>query len=87
VCGFDFSSTYGEYGKDYIEIHHTEPIHLSDMRGMKTTVSKALNKLVLLCSNCHSMIHRKKGRMLPVKNLKQIVKNETESSELAGITD
>lgn len=74
VCGFDFSSTYGEYGKDYIEIHHTEPIHLSDMRGTKTTVSEALNKVVLLCSNCHSMIHRKKGRMLSVKNLKQIVK-------------
>lgn len=74
VCGFDFSSTYGEYGKDYIEIHHTEPIHLNDMRGMKTTVSEALKKVVLLCSNCHSMIHRKKGSMLPVENLKQLIK-------------
>ena len=54
ICGFDFNATYGELGEGFIEAHHIKPI--STMRdGDKTKVED----IVMLCSNCHSMIHRK----------------------------
>lgn len=26
ICGFDFSKRYGEYGSDFIEVHHIKPL-------------------------------------------------------------
>jgi len=55
VCGFDFLATYGEIGRGYIECHHTLPI--SDYSsGQKTK----LQDLVLVCANCHRMLHRRR---------------------------
>lgn len=69
VCGFDFYSTYGELGKDFIEAHHTKPI--SEMQENEKT---NINDIVLLCSNCHSMIHRKRP-WLKKEEICQIIKN------------
>lgn len=55
LCGFDFYSKYGDIGKDFIEIHHTKPI--CEMDENERT---KLEDVILLCSNCHSMIHRKR---------------------------
>jgi predicted HNH restriction endonuclease len=74
VCGFDFRNKYGEHGKDYIEAHHTAPIHEKDMKGEKIILNKAIQKIALVCSNCHRMIHRKKGCMLSVESIKKLVK-------------
>jgi predicted HNH restriction endonuclease len=74
VCGFDFFETYGELGKDFIEIHHTEPMHLMDIEGEKTTVEEALKKVATVCPNCHRMIHREKGKMLSIKEIKALIK-------------
>jgi len=74
VCNFDFFKTYKKYGKDYIEIHHAEPIHLIETKGIKTLLSKALKKVVPVCSNCHKMIHRNRGKMLSIKTLREVVK-------------
>ncbi|WP_425546396.1 HNH endonuclease [Amycolatopsis minnesotensis] len=52
MCGFDFEHTYGDRGARYIECHHAIPLHVS---GETTT---RLSNLVLLCANCHRMIHR-----------------------------
>lgn len=52
VCGFDFEKTYGERGRGYIEVHHVTPLHISG------EVKTRLEDLVLLCANCHRMIHR-----------------------------
>lgn len=52
VCSFDFLVAYGDRGRDYIEVHHVLPLHVS---GETTT---RLSDLALLCSNCHRMIHR-----------------------------
>ena len=52
TCGFDFETTYGERGNDFIECHHRNPLSVV---GPTTT---ALSDLALLCSNCHRMIHR-----------------------------
>ena len=52
-CGFDFEKTYGELGRNFIEAHHVKPV--SQLKeGEKTKVSD----IKMLCSNCHSMIHR-----------------------------
>ncbi|MBE6788496.1 MAG: restriction endonuclease [Ruminococcaceae bacterium] len=55
VCGFDFEKIYGELGKDFIEAHHLKPI--SQMTDNEKT---KVEDILMVCSNCHSMIHRKK---------------------------
>lgn len=55
VCGFDFASAYGALGTDYIEVHHTKPVHAM-LPGAKTKLAD----LALLCANCHRMAHRKR---------------------------
>ena len=55
VCGFNFQKTYGELGDDFIEAHHIKPV--SEMKENELT---KIEDIVMLCSNCHSMIHRRK---------------------------
>lgn len=54
ACGFDFEKFYGLKGREYIEVHHLNPIAAID--GAHEIDSA--EGLVPLCSNCHSMIHR-----------------------------
>jgi len=55
VCGFNFLEQYGVIGKDFIEVHHTTPVSkMGD--NYKLDIDK---DLVPVCSNCHSMLHRK----------------------------
>lgn len=54
VCGMNFVQTYGEIGKEFIEVHHLYPISETDGEH---EVDPA-NDMIPLCSNCHSMIHR-----------------------------
>ncbi|XXK27311.1 HNH endonuclease [Arenicellales bacterium nBUS_45] len=54
VCGFIFSENYpSELAGDYIEVHHIIPI--SELQEQTRTT---LDDLLLVCSNCHRMIHR-----------------------------
>jgi len=55
-CYFDFFATYGEVGKDFIEAHHTKPVSTLLENGEETKIED----LALVCSNCHSMLHRKR---------------------------
>jgi 5-methylcytosine-specific restriction enzyme A len=66
VCGFDFVKEYGSRGDGFIECHHTK--FLSDYDEPTKT---SITDLVLLCSNCHRMIHRKKP-WLSVDELKEV---------------
>ena len=68
VCSFDFEATYGELGKNFIEAHHIKPVSQMTENG-KTSI----DDIVMVCSNCHSMIHRKKP-WLTVNNIKQIIR-------------
>lgn len=52
ACGFNFRATYGERGDGFIECHHTKPV--SELAAGETT---KLADLVLLCANCHRMVH------------------------------
>ena len=51
-CGFDFESTYGERGVNFIESHHQFPVS-----RLTPTMTPKLSDLRLVCSNCHRMIH------------------------------
>ncbi|MBO5930993.1 MAG: HNH endonuclease [Clostridia bacterium] len=67
ICGFDFFSTYGDIGEDYIEVHHKKPV--SKMKeGEKTKIQD----VAVVCSNCHKIIHRKKP-WLTIEQVKKIV--------------
>ena len=68
ICGFDFEKVYGELGKEFIEAHHIKPVS-SMSSGEKTRVED----LIMVCPNCHSMIHRKKP-WLTRKEITKIIK-------------
>ena len=68
VCGFNFEDKYGSIGKEFIEAHHIRPVS-SLKPGEKTNVKD----LIMVCSNCHSMIHRRKP-WLTKKQLKKLLK-------------
>lgn len=53
ICGFSFFENYGEIGEGFIEAHHKKS--LSKMMG-ETKTKK--DDIVLVCSNCHRMLHR-----------------------------
>jgi hypothetical protein len=56
VCRFDFATQYpSRLGEGFIEVHHLSPLSTQD-EPRKTT----LDDLLLVCANCHRMIHRTK---------------------------
>lgn len=76
ICNFNFESKYGEVGEDFIEGHHIKPVsELVD--GEKTKVED----IVLLCSNCHRMIHRKRP-WLSKCDLKSLIIKNIEAKEI-----
>ncbi|MDX3657238.1 HNH endonuclease [Streptomyces sp. ID05-26A] len=73
VCRFDFESFYGERGKGFAEVHHAVPLHVTG------PTSTRLTDLVVLCSNCHRMIHRGKDWLTPAQ-LVQAVETQTSNA-------
>ena len=67
VCGFDFEKEYGELGRGFIEVHHIVP--LSTIRD--EYVVDPIRDLRPLCSNCHSMVHRREP-VVSVEDLKNM---------------
>jgi len=53
LCGFDFEKTYGKVGKGFIECHHKLPL-----AELTAETTNSLDDLILVCSNCHKMVHR-----------------------------
>jgi hypothetical protein len=62
-CGFDFEEAYGPLGAGYAQVHHLQPLALLS-KSVKTT----LDKLAVVCANCHAMVHHK-GGCRPLKGL------------------
>lgn len=67
VCDFNFEKTYGDIGKNFLEVHHTKPLATYDDEHPIPQ-----SELVALCSNCHSMVHRKR-EVLDVNELKKML--------------
>ena len=72
VCGFNFYKVYGEIGKDFIEVHHTKP--LSSYNEEHEVLE---SELVALCSNCHSMVHRRRPMPYSIDEIKRILEENS----------
>jgi 5-methylcytosine-specific restriction protein A len=55
ACSINFQDKYGVLGKEFIEAHHLRPI--AQLTGDRVQLD-ARTDFTVLCSNCHSMIHR-----------------------------
>jgi 5-methylcytosine-specific restriction protein A len=77
ACGFNFGKSYGEWGEGFIEIHHAKPIATYSSEGDETNVD---TDLIPLCSNCHRMVHRRKGKLLSLEELSSML-NQNNSDE------
>lgn len=70
ICGFDFVDFYGEeLGQGFSECHHINPLSDSGKTNTK------LSDLIIICANCHKMIHRRKPWLSP-QELKKIVEDQ-----------
>lgn len=56
VCNFSFKEAYGHLGYKFIEGHHQYKQVCEIAKGDETNI----DDIALVCSNCHSMIHRGK---------------------------
>lgn len=74
ICNFSFRKTYGEIGLGLIEVHHIQPI--SQQTGIHQT---KFNDLILVCSNCHSVLHRKldNKNYITIDELKALLNSKT----------
>ncbi len=66
VCKFGFGQVYGEWGEGFIEVHHIVPLGDDD----ETRNTNPETDLVVLCSNCHRMVHRRRKEVLDVEELR-----------------
>lgn len=56
ICGLSFTEIYPKsLGEDFIEVHHKTPLS-----QIESVVRTTLDDLLLVCANCHRMIHRTK---------------------------
>ena len=69
VCGFEFEKRYGELGKNFIHVHHLNPLSLTDEGYLLDPVAD----LRPVCPNCHAMLHRGEN-VLTVDELRKRVK-------------
>lgn len=75
ICGFNFEKVYGDIGCGFIHVHHLVPLSKIG-KPHKTKI----DKLVLVCPNCHAMLHRKKEVIEPEK-LKEKIEEQKQKLE------
>ena len=69
ACGFNYEEYYGEIGKGFIEVHHVVPL-----ASVGETETNPKTDLVVLCANCHRMVHRRKGVCLSIQEIKKYIR-------------
>ena len=69
VCGFNFEAAYGSVGKDFIHVHHLNPIALTHGEYELDPIGD----LRPVCPNCHAMLHRPET-LLSIKELQATLK-------------
>jgi len=70
ACNFNFAHKYGKSGDGYIHVHHIKPV--SEI-GKAVKIEPAID-LVVLCANCHAIVHRHKDHTLSMDELKNQIK-------------
>jgi len=69
-----FSAPLSNSMLSVIEFHHVRPLATYDDRGMRTTISAALENLMPLCPTCHRIAHRNGEKPLTVAQLKEVLR-------------
>jgi 5-methylcytosine-specific restriction enzyme A len=69
ACGMNFKDSYGKAGEGFIQVHHVTPV---SQIGEGYRVNP-LTDLIPLCSNCHSIIHRKRDNPLSPSELREVL--------------
>lgn len=70
VCDFNFGRFYGIWGEGFIHVHHKIPLSTQKKRGK--VVPKT--DMIVVCPNCHAMIHRQKDKVLTLEELQKLIK-------------
>jgi len=71
VCNFNFLEAYGDAGEGYIELHHLKPI--SKRKGKHTVT---VEEVIVVCANCHRVLHKNGATPIPWKDLRRIVRRQ-----------
>lgn len=71
VCGFDYGAILGGMGIRVLQVHHTKP--MSTYSGEEVT---ALSDLVVVCANCHLLLHLDPKQCLKVPKLRKQLEGE-----------
>jgi 5-methylcytosine-specific restriction enzyme A len=69
VCDFDFEAVYGSHGAGYIEVHHLRPV--SSL--LFPTYVDYKTEMAVVCANCHRILHRDRGRLLSIDELRALI--------------
>jgi len=76
VCGFDFDAFYGaDLSKGFIEVHHTQSV-----KAAEGTPLNIETDLAPVCSNCHSMLHKRRGEIMNISELKGRIQRSREGN-------
>lgn len=62
ICSFNFGKVYGEWGADWAEVHHLKPLSKNKGEQRETNIHE---DLIVVCSNCHRMLHKGKELLTP----------------------
>jgi len=77
ICDFNFKERFGQLGQNFIHVHHV--IEISTI-GKEYSVNP-ITDLIPVCSNCHSMLHKKKPAYT-VAELKEIINKSTNGNNV-----
>ena len=69
ACKLNFKDTYGDWGTGYIHVHHVKPVADAGVREVN-----AKTDLIVLCANCHAMVHRRRYQTLSLDELNKIIR-------------
>jgi predicted HNH restriction endonuclease len=76
ICDFNFKKVYGSRGDGFIEVHHLKPVSTLT----KTTKVCPENDMIVVCPNCHRMLHRDKDSLLTPDQLKNLFYSQSEKT-------
>jgi 5-methylcytosine-specific restriction enzyme A len=68
VCDLHFERRYGNLGKNFIHVHHIQPL----ARGLRRHKVHPVKDLRPVCPNCHAMLHRPK-KLMTIEKLKALL--------------
>lgn len=83
VCRFDFEHYYGDLGREYIEAHHLDPLSERPEAEWSDEICTSLNRVAVVCSNCHRMLHRKRPAVSIEELIQGINKRRAQQDALA----